>query len=617
MEFEKSLVKSGYLTNKGTGSLSDESDCEDTFPKFSCQTADEPSTTTMRTGTTTTKRAALKLNFFEKKTDALVLPVTCSFKCSTRPAAVHQTSGTTMRISPTSSLCRRRNGPTFIKGTFSNTNTDNTSNNEDCGSALPKFLDGKVPFDGDRVVVDVKVDTPAPPRVGLASRRLGSDGFEKYESMACEMEDAAYSSAFSPFSKQLSVVASEDLSMDCTDSLSVSEDIMKKSRTAPNTPVIGRSKSEKNPPWRLGQMAPTKPMNRHRRSASGGGISAEMLQSSGMKRRFEVERSAYREQLDTKERSHSSPTAFEHSSIKRGSPSYYNHSEPSSRAPHKFISVNSRSPKVLRKSLQLNVRPVYNNQNKGGNKSEDAAAPVSTPSVLQMDSQPPVFDCTHTMPKSRSCLKLNVPNADKTIKMDCGDAEDPLGISSMSPLTLSSPNVDADGAPRFPNVENQNVTSPATCPVISNSLDPFVTINARRLVCKGSFTYSSNKGRNRIDAKTSQPTKLSSPEGLKLKWRCNSNRRRQSVDSGYLSSQNSSQASSSFTSPTSQQTIFSVGSIVHEIPGDNEAHTPSPTTCHAEGAIFTTEDVSGSGSDSDSHKSNVRQRNAMELVSCS
>lgn len=613
MEFEKSLLKSGYLTNKGTGSLSDESDCgEDTFPKFSCQSGDEAATT-MKTGTTPTKRAALKLNFFEKKTDAFVLPVTCSFKCATRSAAPHQqTSGTAMRISPTSSssLSKRRNAPTFIKGAFSN-NAENELNSQECGSALPKFLDGKMPFE-DRLVVDVKVETPAPSRVGLMSRRLGSDGFEKYESMVCDMEDSSYSNTFSPFSKQLSVVASEDLSMDCTDSLNVSEDVMKKSRTAPNTPVIGRSKSEKNPPWRLGQMVSTKPMNRHRRSASGGGISTEMLQSSSMKRRFEVERSSYSEEMDTQERAHSSPTAVEHSTVKRGSPSHHNHSDLSIRTPHR--SIKSRSPKVSRKSLQLNVRPVYHNHGKGVSKSEDAAAPVSKPSVLQMDGHPLVFDCTHTMPESRSCLRLDVP-ANNTV------TEDTLVINSMSPLTISSPNLDADGAPRFPNVENPNVTSPATCPVMSNSRDPFARIDAPRLLCKGSFSYSTNKGRSRVDAKTSQTTILSSPEGLKLKWRSNSNRRRQSVDSGYLSSQNSSQASSSFTSPTSQQTIFGVGSIVHdsfpEIPIDNEAHTPSPTSCRAEKAIFTTDDVSGSGSDSDSHKSNVRQRNAMELVSCS
>ncbi|XP_039253556.2 uncharacterized protein LOC120330721 [Styela clava] len=647
MEFERNLESTGYLSSKRTGSLSEGSE-EDSQQTFSCQQnkiGDHPGKTSLR------------LSFLKTGSDCspLSMPPACSFQCSTQDSEPLQLSSEScIKIStPTSSFCRRRKGPTFSKMSFSlANNANNNSSNRKCDTPMPKFMNSKNMFGSKsgRLLVDIRVDSPSTTtRVPDSSRRLGSDGFEKDENMACDSETPTYTSGpfISPCSQGVSFSTSHQ-AMECnTSDSSISnqknDGEFLRPYANPVTLLVGSKNESKTPTWHPGNLSAPK-VTRHRRSASGGGITSEILQSPfNMKRRFEqarTERSASIGDVSLGDQL----ASVEHcTSVKRGGSfsgmgSYYDYSEPSSRSPHKFVSVNSRSPKILRKSFHLNLKPVYSHttspptSKNGSNKSEGATAPISIPGVLGMDTPVPVFDCSH-MSDSCGGLKMNSNKSSafpghSVIRegVTPDESDDTLEIKSMSPLTLSSPNVDKDGCPSFPTSSSLKTrTSPATCPILSTV--PSFSCNeagmtSPRFIYKSSFTYTSTKSKPLTDTKTNTPFTLSAPCDLKLKWR-NKERRRQSVDSGYLSSQASSQSSSSFTSPTSQQSVFGSASI-HESFNDNTDNTSTPTTsptnvgsCHVEGAFDASDEVSTTPPDSENRKTNVRQRSTVEIMSCS
>lgn len=626
------------MDTKCTGSVSEGSD-EERSIKFNCNGGNDWKSTPTKTIITTNNSLFHKKKSFLCSAAKLVMPVSCSYQSPPLSSGAHNIaidSSVEMAKTPTSSFCRRRNAPTLSRNVFGSLPLKNFSAKSGCQTPFSGNHHKELCFDGSQVLIDVHVTVPNSPRIVCdSSRRLGSDGNEIDESAPCDPSSSTKgnistaSTASTVFEGHEFMDFSDSTTADCETAPKKCDFLVPdfedfRSKTAPTTPIIGDQRFKITSKSSDLFASSNKPHNlRHRRSKSGSGLTEVVLSPFSARRRFEActKRSLSNNGVTDECMETQSEPEIRRVSSFSGTGSYYDLSEPSTRSPHKFVSLHSRSPKVLRKSLNLNLRPVYPyTASRQSNKAEVSSAPC----VAHLDTPVLIFDCSHNMPTpANSTLTLDPSNS----KFSDDKSVDTLVINSMSPLTISSPSVEKSSS--FPD----SPTHPATCPVLGKSStlnrDPFSHYNeldnnqSSKLSYRASFTCSApiRQTINEVDNST-RPFVLSASRDLKLRWRTNKCRRRQSVDSGYLSSQTSSQSSSSFTSPTSQPTIFGSCTSSCEENAADEGQPPRPrssnSSCHVEGAFVNLgDDVPNKTNDVTNSSTTVSHRNGVEIMSCS
>lgn len=455
------------------------------------------------------------LNFYknsEAEVPQFILPVTCSV---TSPKPQSKPS-----LPLPSSFCKRRRRPALSKIVFT------ANSNHECSTrlatpAITQTCYEQAPL--SRLRIDVRVAVPA----GISEHkgRLGSDG--------TEMDDCN-----SDRIPKIFHTVDEEVTK-----------IEERPKTAPNSPPNQHKK-----PTTLPLKRQTVSKKGHRRSASSGLADIDFSGGLDLKRRLwdNTYKSTSCLSPPVKMNTEETATKAKRSSSLKETSNYFNLSAPSPRSPHKFVSCSTRSPKIMRKSLNLNLRPTYPY---GSNHSATAHQKSGDNAIK--------FDCTGTM-KTPTDQPL-----------DCKMTEDDtLTLNSISPLTISSPTTDKDIDIFAPD---KRISSPATCPV--RSCNPFSarplrlarhnTTATTRVAFNASISYNPNQsGEDR------RSFTLAAGCDLKPKWR-NRNKRRQSCDSGYASSQ----TSSSFTSPTSHVTFSPCEATIED---DTTSTEPMSTECSME-----------------------------------